>query len=209
MSPPRSRNSSVPSAAKAMLMLFWDFNGHMVNIARYYAILEGEVKPTIHSKRTGMLRNGGVLHHNNARPHLAAAYVETIRKLKFGLLPHPEYSPKLPPPVYHIIRPLKDALRGRRFENDEEVEDEVHTWLRAKPKTLFADGIRKLVDGNNKCVKITSKNISIYVLVYLFYNKLPLYFEFSYLYTILTPHYFIAYLRVHRYSYLKSKSDAN
>jgi len=26
----------------------------------------------------------------------------------------------------------------------------MHTWLRAQPKTFFADGVRKLVDRSNK-----------------------------------------------------------
>jgi len=52
-------------------------------------MLEEEFKPAILSKRRGMLTNGVVLHHDNARTHTAAATVETILKLKFELLPHP------------------------------------------------------------------------------------------------------------------------
>jgi len=83
-----------------------------------------------------MLTNGVDLHHNNIRPHTVAATVEMIRKLKFELLPHPAYSPDLAQSDYHIFGPLKNALRGRRFANDDEVKDAVHTWLRAQLKTF-------------------------------------------------------------------------
>jgi hypothetical protein len=106
-------------------------------------MLEEGLKLEILSKRRRMLTNGAVFHHDDARPH-------TIRKLKFGLLPHPAYSPESVPSDYNIFGLLKDALRGHRFVNDEKFKDKVQTWLRAQSKTFFADGIRKLVDRRNK-----------------------------------------------------------
>jgi hypothetical protein len=84
---------------------------------------------------------------------MASPTVKTIRKLKSELLPHPPYSPDLAPPDYHIFGPIKDALRGRRLANDEEVKNAVHTWLRVKPKTFIPGDIRRLVDRSNKCVE--------------------------------------------------------
>jgi hypothetical protein len=94
---PRTKKfKSVPSADKVMLTLFWNINGPIlehhqdrgltVSSARYCTVL------AIRSKRIGMPTNGVVLHYDNARPHTAAATVETIRKLKFELLRHPAYS---------------------------------------------------------------------------------------------------------------------
>jgi hypothetical protein len=42
--------------------------------------------------------------------------------------------------------------RGRRFSCDEDVKATVHQWLRAQPKTFFADGIKKLVGRWEKCI---------------------------------------------------------
>jgi hypothetical protein len=100
-----------------------------------------------------MLTTGVVLHHDNTRPHTAAATVETIQKLKLELLPHPSFSPNLAPCDYHILEPLKNALRGRQFANDEEVKDAMYKWLRARPKTFIASPIGKFVDRSNKCVQ--------------------------------------------------------
>jgi len=145
-----------------MLTLFWDFNGPIlehyqdhgqaVSSARYCAMLEEKLKPAIRSKHRGMLTDGVVLHRDNARPHTAAATVETIRKLKFELLPHPAHCTDLAPSDYHIFGKIKNALRGRRFANDEEVKDAVHTWFGAQPRTFFTHEIRELVDLSNKCV---------------------------------------------------------
>ena len=38
-------------------------------------------------------------------------------------MPHPAYSPDLAPSDYHLFRSMAHFLRGRRFENDEQVEE--------------------------------------------------------------------------------------
>ena len=68
-----------------MLTLFWDMHGPIlvnfqahgqtVNSANYCALLQNELKPAICKKRRGMLSKKVLLHHDNARPHTAAATV--------------------------------------------------------------------------------------------------------------------------------------
>jgi hypothetical protein len=62
-----------------------------------------------------------LLHHNNARPHPSLRTREAITKLQWTVLSHPPYSPDLAPSNYHLFGPLKDAIRGKRFEDDKEV----------------------------------------------------------------------------------------
>ena len=64
----------------------------------------------------------------------------------------PAYSPDLAPADFHLFGPLKEALRGRRFSCDVDVNAAVHQWLRAQRKTFFADGIKKLVGRWEKCI---------------------------------------------------------
>jgi hypothetical protein len=52
-----------------------------------------------------------------------------------------------------MFRLSKDVLHGHQFANDEEVKDVVHTWLSKQLKTFFTDGMRKLMEGSNKCVE--------------------------------------------------------
>jgi len=87
-----------------------------------------------------------LLLHDNARPHTTARTLETLKQLKWEAMEHPAHRPDLAPSDFHLFRPLKNALWGRRFScDDDDVKAAVHQWLRAQPKTFFADGIKKLV----------------------------------------------------------------
>ena len=95
-----------------------------------------------------------LLQHDNARPHVAKATINTVNKVGFEVLQYPAYSPDLVPSDYHHFTPLKHELRGRKFSSDEAVQKAVHEWLCDQPKTFFLDGIHKLVDRWNKCIKM-------------------------------------------------------
>jgi len=41
---------------------------------------------------------------------------------------------------------MKEHLRGQKFADDDEVMEAVQGWLKATPKSVFLEGIRKLVD---------------------------------------------------------------
>ena len=144
-----------PSARKLMLTVFWDSQGPIletyqergtiVTSATYCDMLQRELKPAIRSKIRGKLSKEVLLLHDNARPHTTANTLETLKQLKREDMEHPPYSPDLAPSDFHLYGPLKDALRGRRFSCDDDVKAAVHQWLRAQPKTFFADGFKKLV----------------------------------------------------------------
>ena len=55
-------------------------------------------------------------------------------------LPHPPYSPYLAPSDFHLFGPLKDVVRGTRFENDESVIRAVRTWLREQETGWYSTG---------------------------------------------------------------------
>jgi hypothetical protein len=81
-----------------MLTIFWDVNGPImvhfqekgqtVTSAQYSDILVNELKPTIRSKRWGLLSKKVLLLHDNARPHTTAHTVDTLCDLKFEVLKH-------------------------------------------------------------------------------------------------------------------------
>jgi len=139
------------SAGKAMLTFFWDYNGpilehymprgSIVISATYSNVLRENLKPAIRQKRRGLLTTGVCPLHENARPHTATATVSTIEELRFECIPHPPYSPDLAPSDFHVFGPLKDALSGTQFRDDDEVRSAVHEWLRTRPKELFSRGI--------------------------------------------------------------------
>jgi histone-lysine N-methyltransferase SETMAR len=85
-----------------------------------------------------------LLHHDNARPHTSLRTREAITKLQWTVLSHPPYSPDLAPSDYHLFGPLKDAICGKRFEDDEEVITEVKRWLRQRPAECYREGTQAL-----------------------------------------------------------------
>jgi len=119
-----------------MLNLFWDERGvifehyiprgNTVKSAMYADLLENHQLPVIKSKRRGLLSTGVLLQQDNARPHTARSTVATIQNLSFECLPHPPYSPDLVPSDFYVFGPLKEAMGGKSFRSDEEVQQAMH-----------------------------------------------------------------------------------
>jgi transposase len=61
-----------------------------------------------------------VRNKDNSRPHTSLHTREAITKLQWTVLPHPPYNPDLAPSGY-LFSPLKDVIRGKKFEDDEEI----------------------------------------------------------------------------------------
>ena len=73
---------------------------------------------------------------------------QMFQKLKFEVTAHPPYSSDLAPSNYHLFGPLKKG-----FSSDQKVEEVVHSWLAAQPKTFFSEDIRKPEQRLTKCVE--------------------------------------------------------
>jgi hypothetical protein len=89
-----------PRNSKVCLSRCWYCFGTIIcpyssttSIMHRWSIAYGIVlfKPTIYSKHRGMLKNGAVLHHDNAQPHSAA---EQLKQLKT------EIQASLPPSIW-------------------------------------------------------------------------------------------------------------
>jgi histone-lysine N-methyltransferase SETMAR len=126
-SPAKKKFKIQSSAGKMMLTVFWDLQGPIlkhhqergttVNSVRYSEMLRDKFKPTIRTKRRGLLSEGVALLHNNG-----AYTVETLRHLNFEVLEHPPYSSNLAPGDYHLFGLVKDALGDRHFASDQELK---------------------------------------------------------------------------------------
>lgn len=143
-------------APKRMLCFFWSMQGPVfwellprgatINSNLYCTQLTAV--NTAAQVRTALgHRNGPVVfHQDNARPHMSIQTRAHIQQtLNWELLAHPPYSPDLAPSDFHVFRSLKNFLRGRRFQNDEQLENAVGQWIASKMGTNFWErGIRKL-----------------------------------------------------------------
>jgi len=60
----------------------------------------------------------------------------------------------LAPSDFHLLGPLKDALRGTRFEEDESVIRAVRSRLREQERSSYREGMHALVSRWCKAVDV-------------------------------------------------------
>ena len=113
--------------------------GNTVTSAAYADLLKNHLHPAIKSKRRGRLSAGVLLQHNNAQSHTACSTVASIQDLSFECLAHPPYLPDLTASDFYVFGPLKEAMGGKSFRSDEEMQQVVHKWLHSQPKEFFLE----------------------------------------------------------------------
>ena len=152
-----------PSAKKVLASIFWDCKGVIyaeytvdgstvtgTRFANSVQILREEVK----KKRRGKLRSGLVLHMDNAPAHTSRIAQATIRDCGFELLPHPPYSPDLAPSDFWLFPNLKKALKGKRFEDTNEVIEAANQWFEDQTEDFYKTGVLKLKSRCEKCIMV-------------------------------------------------------
>jgi [histone H3]-lysine36 N-dimethyltransferase SETMAR len=70
------------------------------------------------------------------------------------VLQHPQYSPDLAPSDFHLFRPLKEFLVGKRFADQEELQDTVVDYFEQLDKQQYREGMFKLVSRWDKCLNV-------------------------------------------------------
>ena len=148
-----------PSVGKLMISLFWDNwgvllldflpKGETINSIRYQETLK-KLARSVRRKRPDL--HDVILHHDNARPHTAHATTTAIAKRGWTVLQHPAYSPDLAPSDFHMFGPLKDYLRGQKFDDDDSVKAAVRTWISQCSPDFFANGFLNWRTRWQKCV---------------------------------------------------------
>ncbi|GFR63333.1 transposase [Elysia marginata] len=120
--------------------------GSTVNSGRYIETLRARLTRVRPGKNV-------ILHHDNARPHTSRQTQDAMKSLRFyETLPHPSYSPDLAPSDFYLFLKLKEHIKGKHFEDDDAVQEDVRRWFRGKPHEFFADGMRKLIWRWRACV---------------------------------------------------------
>jgi len=51
-------------------------------------------------------------------------------------------APDLTPCDFHLFGPLKEALRGKKFQDNKDVKQFVGNWFKHQDKEFFAAGIK-------------------------------------------------------------------
>ncbi|PRD32351.1 UNVERIFIED_CONTAM: Histone-lysine N-methyltransferase SETMAR [Trichonephila clavipes] len=73
----------------------------------------------LHVKRKRpLLRNGFLLHHDNARTHIARCVLDILQQNNVETLPPSPYSPDNIPCSFWLFPQLKKPLRGKHFASN-------------------------------------------------------------------------------------------
>jgi len=149
------------STTKIMCTVFWDRQGVLlveflsqgltINSAVYCETLK-KLRHAIQNKRRGMLSATILLLHDDARPHFVAQTQDLITSFRWEQMDHPLYSPDLTPSDFHLFLHLKKFLGGKRFDDDEDLNDAVQKCLTSQAAQFYEEGIQKLVPCYNKCL---------------------------------------------------------
>ncbi|GBO22454.1 hypothetical protein AVEN_182624-1 [Araneus ventricosus] len=78
-------------------------------IANRYCETLRNLRRATQNRRRGMLSERIVLHHDNGRPHTAAAIQELLDLFGWEIFDHPPYSPNLASSDFHLFLKLKSV----------------------------------------------------------------------------------------------------
>ena len=70
------------------------------------------------------------------------------------VLDNPPYSPDLAPADYFLFPKVKSHLKGRLFDSISDIQKAATSTLNAIAKDDFYNGIQKLYDRANLCVRL-------------------------------------------------------
>ncbi|KAJ4428302.1 hypothetical protein ANN_24320 [Periplaneta americana] len=136
---------------KGVLLIEFLPRGETINRETYCQTLK-KLRRAIQNKRRGMLTDGVVLLHDNARPHTARNTQNLISKFGWEQIDHPPYSPDMAPSDFHFFLHLKKFLGGQRFDGDDEVKTAVREWFASQAGEFYNEGIERLVPRLDKCL---------------------------------------------------------
>ena len=90
--------------------------------------------------------------HDNAPVNRAVAVHEYLARKQVYMLQHPPYSPDLSPCDYFLFTKLKLPLKGRLFEDVQDIQAAVTSSLRAIPQEDVQRSFQSLLDRATRCI---------------------------------------------------------
>jgi hypothetical protein len=78
-----------------------------------------------------------LLHHDNVPVHTALSVQRILASKNMAVVPHLPYSPDLAPCGFFLFSRMKSKLKGCRFQNVTEIQEQSLTVLNVIPKSQF------------------------------------------------------------------------
>ncbi|GFS55666.1 histone-lysine N-methyltransferase SETMAR [Trichonephila clavipes] len=124
--------------------------GTTVNDSYYTNVLQTMVQYV--KRKRSLLRNGFLLHHNNARPHISRCVLDVSQQNNVEILPHPPYSPGLAPGNFCLFPQLKKPLQGKRFASNKACVKDAEAVLKQVSQNGLLHVFKKWIELWDKCI---------------------------------------------------------
>lgn len=107
----------------------------------------------LRQKRPELIKNGFILHWDNAPVHTAQTVQQFLAKKNIEVLAHPPYSPDLAPADYFLFPRVKADLAGE-FLDAETFKTRWDGVVNTITKEQFGEAYQKWVHRHEKCVQL-------------------------------------------------------
>jgi len=95
----------------------------------------------VRRKRSEIFANNSwILYHDNAPAHTALPLREVLTTKQITVLVHPAYSPDIAPNDFFVFPKMKKILKGRHFDNTDDMRSNTTPALKVIPKNQFQIG---------------------------------------------------------------------
>jgi hypothetical protein len=111
--------------------------GQTVNQVYYLEVLK-RLREKVRRKLPELFAsNSWILHHDNVPANTALSVREFLATKQITLLEHPAYSPDLATSDFFLFRKIKEILKGRHFDNVDDIRSNTMAALKAIPQNQF------------------------------------------------------------------------
>jgi histone-lysine N-methyltransferase SETMAR len=140
----------LPIGKPLISTVFWDKKGMlMVEFIKQNIVMKSQMYckilkilcRAIRKKKCEMLTSSVALLHDKTLPHTAAWTRVLLQYFNWELCYHLPYSPDLAPIDWHLFAYLQNSFESKHFNNNEEMMQDVKTWLSSHATDLFDKGI--------------------------------------------------------------------
>ena len=131
-----------------MLICFFDQEGivhreffppAMTVNADFYCDVLRKLRENVRRKRPQKWQNQNLINHDNAPAHRSFRVSQFLAKNNMTVILHPPHSPDLAPCDFFLFPKLKLWMKGRRFDNIEEIQEESQRVLEKFQKGTSRD----------------------------------------------------------------------
>ena len=111
--------------------------GQTVNQVYYLEVLK-RLREKVRRKRPEIFAyNSWILHHDNAPAHTALSVREFSATKQITVSENPAYSPDLAPIDFFLFPKIKEILKGRHFDDIDDIRSNATAALKAIPQNKF------------------------------------------------------------------------